>query len=109
MPLYHILKEGFTTLRIIHSNTRRRGNATLNANDEIFKRMNQLREYGAEGAGMSRRIHLPYTGKNVHKYPFEFKDDDGVRIFFKIEDQLEIANNKTLKLVSSKLNANVSP
>lgn len=35
MPLYHI-KEGFKRLRIIHSSMKQRGNATLNAKEEIF-------------------------------------------------------------------------
>lgn len=97
-------------MRNIHLNIRRRGNATLDFKDEIFKRMNQLRESWVEGAGMSRRIHLSYTGNNVHKHPFwmfEFKDEDGVKRFFRMEDQLEIANNKTLIQVQSKLNSKI--
>ena len=33
----------------------------------------------------------------------EFRDDKGVRRFFRIEDQLKIASNETLKEMQSKL------
>ena len=33
----------------------------------------------------------------------EFRDDKGVRRFFRLEDQLKIANNETLKEMQSKL------
>lgn len=38
---------------------------------------------------------------------FEFKDEGGVMRFFRMEDQLEIADNKTMKFVKSTLNSKI--
>lgn len=38
---------------------------------------------------------------------FEFNDEDGFKRFFKMEDQLEIADNKTHRLVQFKLNSKI--
>lgn len=37
----------------------------------------------------------------------EFRDDKGVRRFFRLEDQLKIASNETLKEMQSKLDVSV--
>ena len=37
----------------------------------------------------------------------EFRDNKGVRRFFRLEDQLKIASNETLKEMQSKLDINV--
>lgn len=39
---------------------------------------------------------------------FEFSDEDGVGRFFRMENQLKIVDNKTLKVVQSKLNSKIS-
>lgn len=38
---------------------------------------------------------------------FEFKDDEEVRRFCRLEDQPEIADNATLRFVQSKLNSKI--
>ena len=58
---------------------------------------------------MPRTLLIPERGITVHKSPhwlMEFRDNKGVRRFFRLEDQLKIASNETLKDMQSKLDIN---
>ncbi|KAK1360661.1 hypothetical protein POM88_045135 [Heracleum sosnowskyi] len=55
---------------------------------------------------LPRMLRVPSTGKKIHLQPYwmmEFKAKDNYRRFFRMEDQLDKAYNKTLKFMQSML------
>ena len=76
---------------------------------EIYNKISEIKRSGSFGEGLSKRLLLPYTGKNVHLQSFwmmEFRDEEGVRRFFRMEYQAPKANIDTRRFVQSKLDPN---
>ena len=64
----------------------------------VLKKIEELRSNRAKDA-LPKTLSIPFTGKRVHLRPYllmEFRDEKGVRRFFRLEDQLIISSNETL-------------
>ena len=58
---------------------------------------------------MPMKLIIPNTGKRIHHQPYwmmEFKDENNVKRFFRMEDQLEKSDNETLSFMMSMLDPN---
>ena len=58
---------------------------------------------------MPRILVIPEHGSTIHKSPhwmMEFRDNKGVRRFFRLEDQLKIASTESLREMQSMLHVN---
>lgn len=55
-------------------------------------------------------MKIPYNGQKIHIQPFwmiEFRDEEGTRRFFRLEDQLSKASYDYLRWLQLKLNPKV--
>uniref|UniRef100_U9TCG5 Uncharacterized protein n=1 Tax=Rhizophagus irregularis (strain DAOM 181602 / DAOM 197198 / MUCL 43194) TaxID=747089 RepID=U9TCG5_RHIID len=107
-PLHRVLNsEGFSSLTKIYGSMKRTGGFTPPAKQMVLKRILEIRKEWNSDASLQRRLKIPYTGKKIHHEPtpvMEFRDNQGVRRFFRPKDQLKVASLNTLKTLQSKLN-----
>ena len=64
----------------------------------VLKKIEEMRSNRAKDA-LPKTLSIPFTVKRVHLRPYwlmEFRDEKGVRRFFRLEDQLSISSNETL-------------
>ena len=76
---------------------------------EILNKIAKIRQNWRGSDSLPRTLVIPKHGDIVHKEPhwlMEFRDDKGARRFFKIEDQLKISSNETLREMQEKLDNN---
>ena len=86
---------------------KRTGGFTQPAKQMVLKRIQEIRSGWNSDSSLPRKLKIPYTGKKIHYEPtpiMEFRDNQGVRRFFRPKDQLKVANLSTLKSLQSKLN-----
>ena len=82
---------------------------TKTAKTEILNKISKIRQSWREPNALPRTLIIPNDGNTVHKEPhwlMEFRDAKGVRRFFRIEDQLKISSNETLKEMQEMLDIN---
>jgi len=107
-PLHRVLNsEGFSSLTKIYGSMKRTGGFTPPAKQMVLKRILEIRKEWNSDASLQRRLKIPYTGKKIHHEPtpvMEFRDNQGVRRFFRPKDQLKVASLNTLKTLQCKLN-----
>ena len=105
-PLHRILNEGYSTLIRVFSAIQKDSGFTRTAKTEILNKIANIRKTWREPNALPRTLLIQERGTTIHKSPhwlMEFRDDKGVRRFFRLEDQLKIASNETLKEMQSKL------
>jgi len=105
-PLQRILNEGYSTLVRVYSAIKRDSGFTRTVKTEILNKIASIRKTWWESNSLPRTLLIPEHGITIHKSPhwlMEFRDNKGVRRFFRLEDQLKIASNETLKDMQSKL------
>ena len=105
-PLHRILNEGYTTLIRVYSAIHKDSGFTRTARTEILNKIANIRKTWREPNAFPRTLLIQERGITIHKSPhwlMEFRDNKGVRRFFRLEDQLKIASNETLKDMQSKL------
>ncbi|KAL8116604.1 hypothetical protein AgCh_022950 [Apium graveolens] len=105
-PLYRILNEGYSTLIRVFSAIQKDSGFTRTAKTKILNKIANIRKTWREPNALPRTLLIQERGTTIHKSPhwlIEFRDDKGVRRFFRLEDQLKIASNETLKEMQSKL------
>ncbi|KAL8090706.1 hypothetical protein AgCh_039955 [Apium graveolens] len=108
-PLHRILNEGYSTLIRVYSAIQKDSGFTRTARTEILNKIANIRKTWREPNALPRTLLIQERGITIHKSPhwlMEFRDNKGVRRFFRIEDQLKIASNETLKDMQSKLDIN---
>ena len=107
-PLHRVLNiEGFNSLTKIFAAMKRTRGYTPPSKQMVLKRIQEIRNEWKSDNSLPRKLKIPYTGKKIHHEPtpiMEFRDNPGVRRFFRPKDQLKIASIKTLKTLQSKLN-----
>ena len=105
-PIHRVLKtEGFSSLTKIFASMKRTGGFTPPAKQMVLKRIQEI--INEWNHSLPRKLKIPYTGKRIHHEPtpiMEFRDNQGVRRFFRPKDQLKAASIKTLKTLLSKIN-----
>ena len=72
-----------------------------------LKRIQEIRNEWNSDDSLPRKLKISYTRKRIHHEPtpiMDFRDNQGVRRFFRPKDQLKAASIKTLKTLQSKLN-----
>lgn len=108
-PLQRILNEGYSTLVRVHSVMKRDTGFTRTAKTEVLNQIANIRKSWRESSALPRILVIPEHGITIHKTPhllMEFRDEKLVRRFFRLEDQLKIASNETLREMQSKLDIN---
>ena len=108
-PLQRILNEGYSTLIRVHSAIKKETGFTKVAKSEVLNKIASIRKTWKESGTLPRTIVISEKGNVIHKSPhwlMEFRDEKGVRRFFRLEDQLKIASNETLKEMQSLLDIN---
>ena len=86
---------------------KRTGGFAPPAKQMVLKRIQEIRKEWSSDSSMPRKLKIPYTRKKIHYEPtpiMEFRDNQGVRRFFRPKDQLKAASMNTLKTLQSKLN-----
>ncbi|KAL8114648.1 hypothetical protein AgCh_021492 [Apium graveolens] len=109
-PLHRILQESQVVLIKVYSSFKKNFGFNVTARRLVLKKIEELRSVRAKDA-LPKTLIIPYTGRRVHLRPYwlmEFKDDKGVRRFFRLEDQLSISSNETLLEMQEKLNLSES-
>ena len=109
-PLHRILDEGYSTLIRVFSAIQKDSGFTRTAKTEILNKIANIRKTWREPNALPRTLLIQEREMKIHKSPhwlMEFRDDKGVRRFFRLEDQLKIASNETLKEMQSKLDISV--
>ncbi|KAL8145899.1 hypothetical protein AgCh_003872 [Apium graveolens] len=94
---------------VVYSAIQRDSGFTRTAKTEILNKIANIRKTWREPNTFPRTLLIQERGITIHKSPhwlMEFRDNKGVRRFFRIEDQLKIASNETLKDMQSKLDIN---
>ena len=79
------------------------------AKTEVLNKIASIRKTWGESNALPRTLVIPEHGSTIHKLPhwlMEFRDNKEVRRFFRLEDQLKIASNGTLKEMQSILDVN---
>ena len=79
------------------------------AKTEVLNKIASIRKTWGESNALPRTILIKEHGTTIHKSPhwlMEFRDKKGVRRFFRLEDQLKIASNESLKEMQSMLDVN---
>ena len=79
------------------------------AKTEVLNKIASIKKTWGESNYFPRTLIIPEYGTIIHKSPhwlMEFRDKKGVRRFFRLEDQLKISSNETLKNMQSMLDIN---
>ncbi|KAK1392279.1 hypothetical protein POM88_011335 [Heracleum sosnowskyi] len=98
--------EDYQTLLSVFKCLKKDFGFTKTAKSEVVSKICQIKASWNKPGALPRVLKVPQTGKKIHLQPFwmmEFRDKDNCRRFFRIEDQLEKASNKTLRLMQSRL------
>ena len=93
----------------VHSAMKKDIGFTSIAKSEVLNKIASIRKTWGESNSLPRTMIILEHGTTIHKSPhwlMEFRDKKGVRRFFRLEDQLKIANNETLKDMQSMLDIN---
>lgn len=80
------------------------------AGREILNKISEIRTGWAKTKELPKKLTIPFTGEKIHFDPFwmmEFRDEQGQRRFFRMEDQLEKATNEALMFLQSQLDDSV--
>lgn len=104
-PLLRVLKESYDVLTKVFS-AMKRGGYTEKVKSDVLRKIEQIRQSWKDPEALPRVLELPKTGERIHMLPYwlmEFRDDNGTRRFFRLEDQLKIASNETLLEMQSNL------
>ena len=108
-PLYRILNEGYSVLIKVFSAMKKDYGFTKTARLEVLRKITEIRQSWRDPNALPRVLTIPKTGDRVHLKPYwlmEFRDEKGDRRFFRIEDQLKISSNETLKEMQEMLDIN---
>ena len=87
-PLHKILLESQYVLIKIYSSFKKNFGYNVTARRLVLKKIEELRSNRAKDA-LPKTLSIPFTGKRVHLRPYwlmEFRNENGVRRFFKLED-----------------------
>lgn len=110
VDMERILNLSFSCINRISQCMIRTNGYTLEAKSEQQISLLAIRQaWTAEGRFL-RRIMLPVTGRKIHDEPhwmMEFRDEQGRRRFFRLEDQLKITSNDYLEFLISMLNKDI--
>ncbi|KAL8099250.1 hypothetical protein AgCh_031785 [Apium graveolens] len=104
-----ILLESQYVLIKIYSSFKKNFGYNVTTRRLVLKKIEELRSNKAKDA-LPKTLTIPFTGKRVHLRPYwlmEFRDEKGVRRFFRLEDQLSISSNETLLEMQEMLGDNV--
>ena len=105
-PIYRILEESYSTLTKVFSAMKKTTGYTPEAKIMVLNKITEIRKSWASEDSLPRKLKIPFTGNRIHHQPYwmmEFRDENGCRRFFRMEDQLKKADNKTLKFLQTKL------
>ena len=108
-PFQRIMNEGYSTLVRVFSAMKKDSGFTRIAKTEILNKIAKIRQSWRGSDSLPRTLVIPKHGETIHKEPYllmEFSDDKGARRFFRLEDQLKISSNETLREMQSKLDIN---
>lgn len=109
-PLQRVLGENYLTLTKVFSAIKRYTGFSKIVKGEILDRIEHIRREWNSPSRLPRKMKIPYNGQKIHLQPFwmlEFRDEDGNRRFFKLEDQLSKASSQYLRWLQQKLNPKV--
>ena len=107
-PLQRILDQDYHVLKSIYRNMSSATGFTEVAKREILRKMEAITKEWNSEADLPKRLDLPYTGSSVHENPdwlMVFRDNLGVRRFFRMRDHAKLADIDTLRFMQSKLNS----
>ena len=79
---------------------------TRTAKSEILNKIARIRQSWRGSDSLPRTLVIPKHGDTIQNEPhwlMEFRDDKGARRFFRLEDQLKISRNETLREIHEKL------
>ncbi|KAL8092156.1 hypothetical protein AgCh_034450 [Apium graveolens] len=97
-PLHRILLESQFVLIKVYYLFKKNFGYNVTARRLVLNKIEELRSNRAKDA-LPKTLLIPFIGKRVHLRPYwlmEFRDEKGVRRFFRLEDQLSISSNETL-------------
>ena len=104
------MNEGYNTLVRVFSAMKKDSGFTRVAKTEILNKIAKIRLSWRGSDSLPRTLVIPKHGETIHKEPhllMEFRDDKGARRFFRLEDQLKISSNETLREMQTKLDLKV--
>lgn len=89
---------------------RRQGGFTLEEKMLFPNKINEIRISWNDKGALLEKLTIPFTGQKIRCEPedmMKFREQDGFKRFFRIKDQLKVANNSSLKFLQTKLNSKV--
>ncbi|KAL8148135.1 hypothetical protein AgCh_005472 [Apium graveolens] len=105
-PLHRILNEGYSTLVTVFSLIKKNFGFNIVAKKMVLNKIEEIKNRWRGPNALPRVLTIPFTRDRVHLRPYwmmEFKDEKGIRRFFRLEDQLKILSNETLMEMQGKL------
>ncbi|KAK1387210.1 hypothetical protein POM88_015388 [Heracleum sosnowskyi] len=109
-PLQRILGEGYPTLVKVFSSFKSTRGFSQVERGFVIKQIEKIRASWNSPESLPMKLKISYNGQKIHLQPFwmmEFRDEDGRRRFFRLEDQLSKASTKYLRWLQSKLDPKI--
>ena len=78
---------------------------------EILNKIEEVRKKWNESSELPLRLSLPNTGSSIFNQPsrlMTFRDDQGIKRFFRLRDHAKNANIDTLRAMQKKLNNKIT-
>ena len=110
-PLERILDQDYNILRSVYVKLDTKTSFSQGIRSEILKKIEDLRRKWKETSDLPLRLSLTNTGSCIFNYPsrlMTFRDDQGIKRFFRLRDHAKNADIDTLREMQKKLDSKVT-
>ena len=110
-PLERILDQDYNVLKTVYMKLDNWTSFSQGIKSEILKKIEDIRRKWNESSDFPLRLSLPETGSCIHNHPsrlMTFRDDQGIKRFFRLKDHDGNADVDTLRARQKKLDFKIT-